>query len=148
MRSSPGLGRVATCAQGRGIGKSLLALEAGARASRYLRSRPRLRLVLLALEARARARRRLRSRPRLERVVACARGLGSGESLLALEAWAQASCYLRSRTWLERGVDCLFRGETNVCGSDSFLCHFLSSCLGYPILWYPTNKYRIRKRTD
>ena len=48
-------------------------------------------------EARGRASRRLRSRPGLGRVVECARGQGTSESLLALEARARASHRLRSR---------------------------------------------------
>jgi len=69
--------------------------EAGAWASRWLRSRPGLGWVvdcawgqgseesLLALEARARASRYLCSRPGLGRVATCAWGRGSSESLIA-----------------------------------------------------------------
>jgi hypothetical protein len=44
---------------------------------------------------------------------------------------------MRSKLGLKRGIDCLFRGEMSIYGFDSFFCRFLSSCLGYPILWCP-----------
>ena len=110
--------------------------------------------ALIALEAGARARRRLRSRPGLGQGIDCARGQGLGQGVGCARGidcargrlgarsrrWLRSRPRARSRRWWRSRPGA--RSRRSLCSGPRLapvpFCRFFSFCFEYPGLWYPT----------